>query len=68
MQCSACGFECRYDSVFGYWKCQECVAVFGFDRDDPDYDDSDYDAGEAELMEREIIGWLEPVRKALQDG
>lgn len=28
----------RFDSVFGYWQCQECPTVWAYDKDDPDYD------------------------------
>jgi ribosomal protein L37AE/L43A len=62
MQCSSCGFECKYDSVFGYWKCQECPAVFAFDADDPDYDEEEGETDEG------VMGWFVPLKAVAQNG
>ncbi|QHG15795.1 hypothetical protein [Nostoc sp. ATCC 53789] len=39
--CINCGSqETRYDSAFGFYKCESCSTVWGNDEDDPDYDES----------------------------
>ncbi|MCC5669871.1 hypothetical protein LC653_40225 [Nostoc sp. CHAB 5784] len=38
--CINCGsHQVRYDSVFGFYKCENCSTVWGNDEDDPDYDE-----------------------------
>jgi len=67
MNCPSCRSDkTGYHRDFGYWSCDLCACVWGNDDDDPDY--SETEAWEDEEIEREIIGWLDPVRKALQDG
>ncbi|MHC5594822.1 MAG: TFIIB-type zinc ribbon-containing protein [Nostoc sp.] len=31
--------QVRYDSAFGFYKCENCSTVWGQDKDDPDYDE-----------------------------
>jgi hypothetical protein len=69
MNCPSCGCsKTEYHGDFGYWTCDLCACAWGNDDDDPDYEELVHTEEEVELMERAIIGWLEPVRKALQDG
>ncbi|MEH1805398.1 hypothetical protein [Nostoc sp.] len=36
--CTNCGSpQVRYDSAFGFYKCETCSTVWGNDEDDPDY-------------------------------
>lgn len=36
--CIECGsHNVRYDSEFGFYKCESCSTVWGLDEDDPDY-------------------------------
>jgi ribosomal protein L37AE/L43A len=31
--------QVRYDSTFGFYKCENCSTVWGQDKDDPDYEE-----------------------------
>ncbi|MEH2061333.1 MAG: hypothetical protein V7K50_03525 [Nostoc sp.] len=31
--------QVRYNSTFGFYKCESCSTVWGMDDDDPDYDE-----------------------------
>lgn len=45
-RCPNCSSDkTEYDRAYGYSKCLDCLHIWGFDKDDPDYDDlnSDYD-------------------------
>lgn len=39
--CPDCGTENNIyqDEIFGFYKCENCSAMWGFDEDDPDYED-----------------------------
>lgn len=43
--CPSCGGRNTvFDSVFRFWKCDDCSSVWAYDTDDPDYDElEDYD-------------------------
>ena len=41
-ECPDCGSNhTRTDSLFNWHKCEDCSAMWGFDKDDPDYDEID---------------------------
>lgn len=38
--CPDCGsYKVRFDSAFGFYKCESCSAAWACDADDPDYDE-----------------------------
>jgi hypothetical protein len=40
VECINCGStRTRYDSAFGFYKCEDCSTVWGKDEDDPDYEE-----------------------------
>lgn len=43
-ECIKCGSRhVRYDSVFGFYKCESCSTVWADDKDDPDYEEFEDD-------------------------
>ncbi|WP_445630416.1 hypothetical protein [Nostoc sp. DSM 114167] len=44
--CINCGSpNVRYDSEFGFYRCESCSTLWGNDEDDPDYDEEPLDLG-----------------------
>lgn len=38
--CKDCGsIHCTFNRSFGYWTCDNCLSVWAYDEDDPDYDE-----------------------------
>lgn len=53
--CPECGaIEISYSPQHGYYQCQKCLHVWGFDKDDPDYDEVD---DELEVFDHEEGAW-----------
>lgn len=41
-ECPECESEKTYlNTTFGFYKCERCSLIWGFDKDDPDYEDAE---------------------------
>lgn len=40
----------HHDNVFGFYKCENCSLMWGFDDDDPDYDEDLYEDMKADQI------------------
>ncbi|MBD2519939.1 hypothetical protein H6G93_34360 [Nostoc sp. FACHB-973] len=44
--CPSCdSSRLQYQENYGYWECDDCGHVWGFDEEDPDYDEKPLDLG-----------------------
>lgn len=39
-----------FESVFGFWKCEDCSSVWALDKNDPDYQDVEPDPKAVEAI------------------